>query len=114
MSLKDLSFIDGFNKLVALQVNNCGLVSTQGLSKLPLLKNINLNDNSSLENIDTLGQLNSLQIITINGCNSLKNIKALSFLSNLSFLRLGKHNLQNTEDLSSLIKPLIEGLRKEK
>ena len=114
MSLKDLSFIHEFNNLVALRINNCGLVSTQGLSKLPLLKNINLNDNSFLENIGALCQINSLQNLTINGCVSLKNIKPLSFLSNLLFLRLGEHNIQNTDELSSLIKPLIEGLRKER
>ena len=114
MSLKDLSFIHEFNNLVALRINNCGLVSTQGISKLPLLKNINLNDNSFLENIGALCQINSLQNLTINGCVSLKNIKPLSFLSNLLFLRLGEHNIQNTDELSSLIKPLIEGLRKER
>ena len=110
--IKDLNFISGFNKLSGLQINNCALVTTNGLSKVPKLKNINLNDNTSLENIDSLGKVNSLDTITISGCNSIKNIKALTLLSNLSFLRLDKHNLENTEDVSSLIKPLLEGLRK--
>ena len=110
--IKDLSFISGFNNLFGLQINNCGLVTTNGLTKVPKLKNINLNDNSSLENIDSLGEINSLNTITVSRCDNLKNIKALTLLSNLSFLRLDKHNLKNTEDLSSLIKPLLKGLRK--
>ena len=110
--IKDLSFISGFNNLSGLQINNCGLVTTNGLTKVPKLKNINLNDNSSLENIDSLGEINSLNTITVSRCDNLKNIKALTLLSNLSFLRLDKHNLKNTEDLSSLIKPLLKGLRK--
>jgi hypothetical protein len=110
--IKDLSFISGFNNLFGLQINNCGLVTTNGLTKVPKLKNINLNDNSSLENIDSLGEINSLNTITVSRCGNLKNIKALTLLSNLSFLRLDKHNLKNTEDLSSLIKPLLKGLRK--
>ena len=38
--------------------------STNGLKNLPLLKNVNLNDNPSLESIDEIGQIASLEIVT--------------------------------------------------
>ena len=112
LKLKDLSFLSNLTNLKAVFANACGVVSTKGVFGLPLLKNINLNNNSNLENIDELGNISSLNTVTITGCSSLKNIKGLTKLSNLSFLRLDKHDLENTEDISSLIKPLLEGLRK--
>lgn len=112
-SLTDLSHVSGFKKLSGVQVNNCGVSSTNGLKDLPSLKNVNLNDNPQLENIDELGQISSLEIVTISGCPNIKSLDSLTRLDNLTFLRVDKHNLQNTEGISSLIKPLMEGLRKE-
>ena len=104
---------DSFNKLSGIQINDCGITSTNGLKNLPLLKNVNLNDNPSLESIDELGQIGSLEIVTISGCPNIKSLNSLTKLSNLSFLKAEKHNLQTVEGISSLIKPLMEGLRKE-
>jgi Leucine-rich repeat (LRR) protein len=112
-SLEDLCHVSGFKKLSGIQINNCGITSTSGLKNLPFLKNINLNDNAQLENVDDIGKIDSLEIVTISGCPNIKRIDALTKLDNLSFLRVGRHNLQNTEGLSSLIKPLLEGLKKE-
>ncbi len=112
-SLTDLSHVSGFKKLSGVQVNNCGVSSTNGLKDLPSLKNVNLNDNPQLENIDELGQISSLEIVTISGCPNIKSLDSLTRLDNLTFLRVDKHNLQNTEGISSLIKPLMEGLRKK-
>ena len=112
-SLTDLSHVSGFKKLSGVQVNNCGVSSTNGLKDLPSLKNVNLNDNPQLENIDELGQISSLEIVTISGCPNIKSLDSLTRLDNLTFLRVDKHNLQNTEGISSLIKPLMEDLRKE-
>jgi len=112
-SLTDLSHVSGFKKLSGIQVNDCGITSTSGLKHLPLLRNINLNDNPQLENIDEIGQISSLEIVTISGCPNIKSLDSLTRLDNLTFLRVDKHNLQNTEGISSLIKPLMEGLRKE-
>jgi hypothetical protein len=78
-----------------------------------MLRNINLNDNPNLESIDEIGQIGSLKIVTLSGCQNLKTLDSLTKLSNLSFLRVDKHNLQTVEGISSLIKPLMEGLRKE-
>ena len=111
--LSDLSHVSGFKKLSGIQVNNCGINSTNGLKNLPLLKNVNLNDNPHLETIDEIGQIGSLEIVTISGCLNIKSIVSITKLANLSFLRVDKHNLQNTDGISSLIKPLMEGLRKE-
>jgi Leucine-rich repeat (LRR) protein len=111
--LSDLSHVSGFKKLSGIQVNNCGINSTNGLKNLPLLKNVNLNDNPHLETIDEIGQIGSLEIVTISGCLKIKSIVSITKLANLSFLRVDKHNLQNTDGISSLIKPLMEGLRKE-
>ena len=111
--LTDLSHVSGFKKLSGIQVNNCGVTSTTGLKNLPLLKNVNLDDNPQLENIDEIGQIGSLEIVTISECPNINSLNSLTKLDNLSFLRVDKHNLQNTEGLSSLIKPLMEGLRKE-
>ena len=77
------------------------------------MKNVNLDDNPQLENIDEIGQIGSLEIVTISECPNINSLNSLTKLDNLSFLRVDKHNLQNTEGLSSLIKPLMEGLRKE-
>jgi len=77
------------------------------------LRNINLNDNPNLESIDEIGQIGSLKNVTLSGCQNIKSLDSLTKLSNLSFLRLEKHNLQTVEGISSLIKPLMEGLRKE-
>ena len=112
-SLTDLSHVSGFKKLSGVQVNNCGVSSTNGFKDLPSLKNVNLNDNPQLENIDEIGQIGSLEIVTISGCPNIKSLDSLTKLANLSFLRVDKHNLQNTEGISSLIKPIMEGLRKE-
>tara|TARA_B100000768_G_scaffold181869_1_gene207008 strand:- start:1915 stop:4545 length:2631 start_codon:yes stop_codon:yes gene_type:complete len=111
--LSDLSHVSGFKKLSGIQVNNCGIASTNGLKNLPLLKNVNLNDNPHLETIDEIGQIGSLENVTISGCLNIKSIASITKLANLSFLRVDKHNLQNTDGISSLIKPLMEGLRKE-
>lgn len=112
-SLTDLSHVSGFKKLSGIQVNNCGITSTNGLKNLPVLKNVNFNDNPNLGSIVEIGQIASLEIVTISGCPNIKSLDALTKLANLSFLRVDKHNLQNTEGISSLIKPLMEGLRKE-
>lgn len=112
-NLIDLSHVSDFNKLSGIQINDCGITSTNGLKNLPLLKNVNLNDNPSLESIDEIGQIGSLEIVTISGCPNIKSLSSLTKLSNLSFLKAEKHNLQTVEGISSLIKPLMEGLRKE-
>jgi len=112
-SLTDLSHVSGFKKLSGIQVNDCGITSTNGLKNLPVLKNVNFNDNPNLGSIVEIGQIASLEIVTISGCPNIKSLDALTKLANLSFLRVDKHNLQNTEGISSLIKPLMEGLRKE-
>ena len=112
-SLTDLSYVSGFKKLSGIQVNNCGIISTKGLKNLPLLNNINFNDNPNLEIIDEIGKIGSLEIVTVSGCPNIKSLDSLTKLANLSFLRVDKHNLQNIEGISSLIKPLMEGLRKE-
>ena len=77
------------------------------------MNNINFNDNPNLEIIDETGKIGSLEIVTVSGCPNIKSLDSLTKLANLSFLRVDKHNLQNTEGISSLIKPLMEGLRKE-
>ncbi len=112
-NLIDLSHVSDFNKLSGIQINDCGITSTNGLKNFPLLKNVNLNDNPSLESIDEIGQIGSLEIVTISGCPNIKSLSSLTKLSNLSFLKAEKHNLQTVEGISSLIKPLMEGLRKE-
>ena len=112
-NLIDLSHVSGFSKLSGIQINDCGITSSNGLKNLPMLRNINLNDNPNLESIDEIGQIGSLENVTISGCPNIKSLGSLTKLSNLSFLRADKHNLQTVEGISSLIKPLIEGLRKE-
>ena len=112
-NLIDLSHVSDFSKLSGIQINDCGITSTNGLKNLPLLKNVNLNDNPMLKNIDEIGQIGSLEIVTISGCPNIKSLNSLTKLSNLSFLKAEKHNLETLEGISSLIKPLMEGLRKE-
>ena len=58
-----------------------------------------------LKEIDELSKINSLEIVTISECLNIKSLDALTKLPN--------HNLKNTEGIQSLIKPLIEGLRKD-
>ena len=111
--LTDLNNVSGFKKLSGIQVNNCGITSTNGLKNLPLLKNVNLNDNHHLKSIDEIGQIGSVEIVTVSRCPNIKSLDSLTKLDNLSFLKVDKHNLQNTEGIFSLIKPLMEGLRKE-
>ena len=38
-SLTDLSYVSGFKKLTGIQVNNCGITSTNGLKNLPFKLN---------------------------------------------------------------------------
>ena len=66
-----------------------------------------------LKEIDELSKINSLEIVTIRECQNIKSLDALIKLPNLTFLRIDNHNLKNTEGIQSLIKPLIEGLRKD-
>ena len=111
--LSDLSHISDLKKLLNVQINDSGITSVKGIKNLPVLKNINLNDNPRLESIDEISRISSLEIVTLNGCQNIKSLLPLTKLTNLSFLRVDKHNLQNIEGVSSLIKPIIEGLRKE-
>ena len=111
--LSDLNYISGFDKLSVLQINECGITSTLGLKDLPVLKSINFNNNNNLEDITEIGQINSLKNVTLSGCQNIKSLDSLTKLSNLLFLRVDKHNLESLEGISSLIKPLMEGLRKE-
>lgn len=66
-----------------------------------------------LKEIDELSKIISLEIVTIRECQNIKSLDALIKLPNLTFLRIDNHNLKNTEGIQSLIKPLIEGLRKD-
>tara|TARA_B100000787_G_C16122975_1_gene263587 strand:- start:531 stop:767 length:237 start_codon:yes stop_codon:yes gene_type:complete len=66
-----------------------------------------------LKEIDELSKINSLEIVTISECLNIKSLDALTKLPNLTFLRIDNHNLKNIEGIQSLIKPLIEGLRKD-
>jgi Leucine-rich repeat (LRR) protein len=66
-----------------------------------------------LKEIDELSKIISLEIVTIRECQNIKSLDALTKLPNLTFLRIDKHNLKNIEGIQSLIKPLIEGLRKD-
>ena len=66
-----------------------------------------------LKEIDELSKINSLEIVTISECLNIKSLDAFTKLPNLTFLRIDKHNLKNIEEIQSLIKPLIEGLRKD-
>ena len=66
-----------------------------------------------LKEIDELSKINSLEIVTISECLNIKSLDAPTKLPNLTFLRIDNHNLKNTEGIQSLIKPLIEGLRKD-
>jgi len=111
--LSDLNYISGFDKLSVLQINECGITSTLGLKDLPVLKSINFNNNNNLKDITEIGQINSLKNVTLSGCQNIKSLDSLTKLSNLLFLRVDKHNLETLEGISSLIKPLMEGLRKE-
>ena len=111
--LSDLNYISGFDKLSVLQINECGITSTLGLKDLPVLKSINFNNNNNLEDITEIGQISSLKNVTLSGCQNIKSLDSLTKLSNLLFLRVDKHNLETLEGISSLIKPLMEGLRKE-
>ena len=108
-----MSYVSGFKKLTGIQINNCGITSTNGLKNLPLLNNVNFNDNPNLGSIGEIGEIGSLENVTVSGCPNIKSLDSLTKLANLSFLRVDNHNLQNTEGISSLIKPLMEGLRKE-
>ena len=111
--LSDLNYISGFDKLSVLQINECGITSTLGLKDLPVLKSINFNNNNNLKDITEIGQISSLKNVTLSGCPNIKSLDSLTKLSNLLFLRVDKHNLETLEGISSLIKPLMEGLRKE-
>ena len=111
--LSDLNYISGLDKLSVLQINESGINSTKGLKDLPILKSINFNNNDSLTEISDIGQISSLENITLSGCHNIKSLDSLTKLSKLSFLRVEKHNLQTLDGISSLIKPLLEGLRKE-
>lgn len=66
-----------------------------------------------LKEIDELSKIISLEIVTIRECQNIKSLDALIKLPNLTFLRIDNHNLKNIEGIKSLIKPLIEGLRKD-
>lgn len=111
-SIVDLNCVSGFKNLSNASINDCGLIYTKGLLDLPNLKNINLNDNKSLEFIDELGELNSLEVVALNGCDSLKGLRPLTKLNNLSLLKIDNHNLSDLKGISGLILPVLEGLRK--
>ena len=110
--LTDLNHISDFKKLIGLEVIWSGITTTKGLKNLPFLKNIKLNNNNNLETIDDLAQISSLENITLSLCPNLTSLDSLKKLSNLKYLKVESHNLKNTEGISSLIKPIMEGLRK--
>lgn len=111
--LIDLNYIEDFKKLKYIEVIWSGITTTNGLKNLPALKNIKLNNNSSLKAINDLSQIDSLESVMVSECPNLISLDPLTKLSNLNLLKVHNHNMKNTEGITSLIKPLINGLRKE-
>ena len=111
--LIDLNYIEDFKKLTQIEVIWSGITSTNGLKNLPLLKNIKLNNNNSLKAINDLSKIDSLESVTVSDCPNLISLEPLTKLPNLNLLKVQNHNIKNIEGISSLIKPLINGLRKE-
>ena len=109
----DLNYIEDFKKLKYIEVIWSGITTTNGLKNLPALKNIKLNNNSSLKAINDLSQIDSLESVMVSECPNLISLDPLTKLSNLNLLKVQNHNMKNTEGITSLIKPLINGLRKE-
>jgi Leucine-rich repeat (LRR) protein len=133
--LKDLSGLKELKKLKSIEISNCGitdlnnladlinlvelkitscqnLTTTNGMINLPALERIKLDSNLALENIDSLGNMSKLIDISLNDCPGINNIKSLVNLPVLKVLRLNRHNLKSSDDISQLMKPLTEGLRK--
>jgi hypothetical protein len=134
--LVDLSGLNNFKKLKSIEINSCGninlknisdlpglssisingcknLISADGLENLPSLTAIDLSSNPILENIDSLGNLNTLGEISIKQCPSIKNIQAITKLNSLQVLNVEGHNFDQVDNISSLTKPILEGLRKK-
>ena len=111
--LLDLNYIEDFKKLKYIEVIWSGITTTNGLKNLPVLKNIKLNNNSNLKAINDLAQIDSLESVTVSDCPNLNSLDPLTKLSNLKLLKVQNHNIKDIEEISSLIKPLINGLRKE-
>ena len=111
--LLDLNYIEDFKKLKYIEVIWSGITTTNGIKKLPVLKNIKLNNNSNLKAINDLAQIDSLESVTVSDCPNLNSLDPLTKLPNLNLLKVQNHNIKDIEGISSLIKPLINGLRKE-
>jgi hypothetical protein len=108
----DLKNISDLHSLITVEINSCPqLLSAQGVANLPLLDKINLDSNHALENIDALGEITSLKQITMNSCPGIGQIKALTKLPALQILELDQHRLKNTDGMTELLKPILEGLR---
>ena len=134
--LGELSGLKNFKKLKSIEINSCGIInlknisdlpgissisinrcdnlnSADGLENMPSLTSIDLSSNPILENIDSLGNLNTLGEISINQCPSIKNIQAITKLNSLQVLNVEGHNFDQIDNISSLTKPILEGLRKK-
>ena len=134
--LSDLSGLKECKKLKSIEINSCGIVNLKNISTLPSLSSITVNQcdnlssadglenltsltsidlssNPMLENIDSLGNLNTLGEISLNNCPSIKNIQAITKLNALHVLNVEGHNFERIDNISSLTKPILEGLRKK-
>ena len=110
-NLKNVSDLPGLSSIT---IDRCDkLSSSDGLENLTSLTSIDLGSNPMLENIESLGNLNTLVEISINQCPKIRNIQALTRLSELQVLNLQGHNLERTDDIALLIKPVLQGLRKK-
>jgi len=111
--ITDLNDLADLINLVELKITSCqNLTTTNGMINLPALERIELDSNLALENIDSLGNMSKLIDISLNDCPGINNIKSLVNLPVLKVLRLNRHNLKSSDDISQLMKPLTEGLRK--
>jgi|GEM_PF-7055518 len=135
IELADLSGLSGLKSLKSLEIEECGVIdlkhicdfpnlssiiitrcnklsSTSGIGNLKALDTINVDSNAILSNVDAMGSLNSLKVISMNDCSAVMSIKSLAQLKGLEVLYIRNHNLNNLEGLSSLVAPILEGLKK--
>jgi hypothetical protein len=132
-NLNDLSGLKKIKKLKSITVYNCSLIdlknfsdllhltdvsitycpeliSTEGMSNLPELITIKLDSNEKLDNIDSLGNMLKLKDISLNKCSGIKNISALAKLPELEVLYIKGHDLKNMDNISELVKPILNGI----
>jgi hypothetical protein len=98
--IEDLTFLEGFDKLMYLSISSNKIVNLEGIENVDGIKRLNLNSND-VEDISLLEGFNNLENLDLT-YNAVKDVSALSNLPKLEYLSLYENGISDISPLSNI------------